>query len=267
VTTDFPVDTYSNMLPVDFPAPPVNPAPFGLYAVTAWTTEDGPTRFLNGVQVRNMGNYGGADAFGVWGAPWCPPPPLDTEPRKEGTRPADLDPFDPIVVWAYDQCDARPGTQPEIEARAAQILRLEEQTAVERTVADRLLMDADDLPGTLHTESNFRRAVCYLEAEAAKTNTMVWFHASPSWASDEPPGLVQKSGTSWVSPLGHTWIFGGGYVDGLQDTIVATSRPFGWRNDPTVRSALAPHDNLYVAVAERTVAIAYEAVIAAVSIG
>lgn len=265
MTVDFPVTTHNSMLPVDFPAPLVNPAPFGLYTVTTWTTEDGPTRFLNGVQIRNMGNYGNSGSSGVWGADWCGVPPLDIEPKKTGTRPDNLDPFDPIVVWAYDQCDARPGTRPEIEARAAQILRIEEQTAVEHVVADRMLLDADDLPGALHTESNFRAAVGYLEAEAAKTNTMVYFHANPKYASEEL-NLVQRSGTSWVSPLGHTWVFGGGYVDGLQDTVVATSRPFGWRDDPTVRGALDPHSNIYVAVAERTVLIGYESLVAAVRI-
>ena len=32
-------------------------------------------------------------------------------------------------------------------------------------------------------------------------------------------------------------MIGGGYVDGLEDTIVATSPTYGWRDDPTVREA------------------------------
>lgn len=264
MTVDFPVTSHDTMLAVDFVPPPVPPSPFGLYPVTSWQNEAGPTRYLNGVEIRSGGNYGGEGAFGVWEAPWCSVPPLNYAHPKTGERPDILDVFGPMVVWAYDQCDPTPESRRQVQQNASQILALEEQTAVEREFADRLKMDADDLlGGVIPSTSSFRQAVGMLEAAAALTNTLCYFHASPRWASADI-GLVNRSGTKLVTPMGHTWVFGGGYVDGLDDEIVVTSQPFGWRDSVTVRTALDPSGNLFVAVAERTVVVGYEAVIAAV---
>lgn len=191
---------------------------------------------------------------------------IDVSPYiKTGERPEILDPFDPITAWAYDQCDLTAPSRAEVEARAQQILRLEEQVSVERQFAGRMLLDANDLPGSIQTATDLRAAVGYLEGQMALTNTLGFFHAGAQWASQEI-GLAIKQGTKWVTPLGHTWIFGGGYVDGLDDTIVATSQPFGWRDEPVVRAAIDPHRNIYLAVAERSVVIGYEHLITAVTI-
>jgi hypothetical protein len=86
------------------------------------------------------------------------------------------------------------------------------------------------------------------------------------WASGDF-GLVLTQGTGWVSPLGHVWVFGGGYVDGLDDTIVATSQPFGWRTDaPTITAIDTEFKDVFAAVAERSVLVGYESVVAAVQI-
>ncbi|AHJ88311.1 major capsid pentamer protein [Mycobacterium phage 39HC] len=240
-----------------FKAPPVTPLAQGLYAATDWQAQG---RFFNGVEVEGP-NYGGEDSFGIWEADWCDVPPIDQAERKEGHRPDLLPPFDRMTVWAYDECDLTLPSRNEVEERAAQVLRLEEQTAVEREFANRLLEDA----GTPEAVASLKLAVGYLEGEAAKANTPVWFHVGAQWASQEF-GLFIKTGTRWTSPLGHTWVVGGGYVDGLVNTIVATSQPFGWRDAPDVRTAVDERHNLYAAVAERSVCIAYEAVIAAAQI-
>lgn len=67
---DFPVETYTTLLPVPFEAPPLNPSPNGLYAATSWTEigEGEPSRHLNGVEVKGP-NYGGDNAFGIWEGP------------------------------------------------------------------------------------------------------------------------------------------------------------------------------------------------------
>lgn len=243
--------------PVEFEAPPVNPAPFGLFAAVDWQA-DADNRFHNGERVRGN-NYGGENSFGVWEGHYCSAPVPGQ--KKEGERPEILDPFEPITVWAYDECDPTAPSRAEVLARAKQILRLEEQTAVEAEVANRMLTDA----GTPEAVATLKAAVGYIEGVLAKTNTLGFIHAGAQWASQEF-GLVIKSGTKWVSPLGHTWVFGGGYVDALGDTLVATSQPFGWRDDPTTRSALDAKTNTFAAVAERTVVIGYEAVIAAATI-
>ena len=257
---------------VQFTAPDINPSVPGLFAAASWQS-DPQNRFLHGVVIRGA-NYGGEAAAGVWSAPWCSVPELfDPEAapgapgseRKYGERPGILDRFDPVTVWAYDECDLLVPTRAEVTDRASQILTLTEQPSVEREFAARLLVDAAALPGGIESAANLKAAVAYLEGEAAKTNTMVFFHVSAALVALEPE-LFIKSGTGRVSPSGHTWIIGGGYVDGLNQTIVATSQPYGWRDAPTTRNAVDRLNNIYAAVAERSVTIGYEARVAAVTI-
>lgn len=249
------------LAPFVFEAPPVNPSPNGLFAVTDWQPE-GDGRWQNGVEVRGT-SYGGENAFGIWPNDNCTygstPAPGQ---KKEGDRPDILDQFDPIVVWAYDECDPTEPSKREVRARAAQILRLEEQVAVEAEFGSRLL---SDLVGAPATRPTLKEAVAYIEGELAKTNTLGLLHIAADLPALEA-GLFIGSGTQKKSPSGHTWVIGGGYIEGLENTIVATSQTFGWRDAPTVREALDAKTNTFAAVAERTVVIGYEAIVAAVTI-
>ncbi|MEE6165367.1 MULTISPECIES: hypothetical protein [unclassified Mycolicibacterium] len=233
-----------------FEAPPVNPSPNGLYAATQWAEigEGQPSRHLNGVEVKGP-NYGGESAFGVWDADWCTPPQLGG-PRTEGERPDILPPSESVTVWSYDECDLTGPSRAEVQQRAAQIFRLQEQTAVEREVANRLLLDA----GTPETRPTLKEAVAYLEGELAKTNTLGFIHAGADQVAREA-GLFIASGTARKSPLGHTRVLGGGYVEGLGDTLVATSQPFGWRDQMQLRTAMDERHNIFAAIAERSVLI------------
>lgn len=49
-------------------------------------------------------------------------------------------------------------------------------------------------------------------------------------------------------------------------TLWATSAPYGWRDEPQVRTAIDERANTFAAVAERTVLVGYEALVAAVQI-
>lgn len=250
---------------VHFDVPPVNPTTYGLYgAVGTWQTGDEPNRWHHGVEFRSTGNYGGEGSFGVWNAPWCGDP-VPADQIKDGERPGNLDPFERTVVWAYDECDLTAPSRAEVQARAAQVLRLEEQVAVEREFAARMLLDAADVATPIPTAASLAQAVGALEAAVALTNTQAYLHIAPQWVALDTD-LFKKSGTTWTSPLGNIWVIGGGYVDGLEDTIVATSQPYGWRDEPTVRTAIDERANIFAAVAERSVLIGYEAVIAAVTI-
>jgi hypothetical protein len=240
---------------VEYEAPLVNPAPFGLYPAVTWTdvSTDQPLRWLGlGVRIR-LHNYGGESAFGIWEVAWCADPGTET---KHGTRPDQHDPFDPMVVWAFDQCDLSAPSQAEVRERAAQNLRLLEQTAVETEFSQRLLADA---PAPV-TAGEIVAAVGELEAALAKTNTLGVIHASAALAAPAVSfNVARPSGTALKSPMGHTWVFGGGYVDGLGDTLVATSAPlFGWRSEAMVREALDHTHNRFLAIAERAVVIGYE---------
>lgn len=346
----------SELLPVDFVAPPVNPSPYGLYSAVTWPGGEAAERLPAASVVVRVQNYWNDDAFGVWNTPWCAPAsdgdvitivdatsgtwtysiglngtdPLaynvsaadlqtalralpggdgvvvtggtlvgnlrkytikrnpeqlhtvstidlaggfgpavaqQLQERKRGERPAYLDPFDPITIWAADECDLTAPSRAEIEERAAQVLRIKEQVAVERQFADRLKLDAADL-GAPISANDLQWAVATLEAELTETGTLGAIHASPHLAVYAAQAqILIKSGSAYVTPLGHRWIFGGGYVDGLQSTLVATSMPmFGWRDEATVRPAISEDRRSYIAIAERSVTIGYEAVIASAAI-
>jgi len=262
---DFPVTEHSTLLPTRVDAPASNPAPGGLFAAVDWQPVDGPSRFLAGVALRGI-NFPG-DQVGVWNVAWCAVPDLDG-PRKEGDRGGVLDPFEAVTAWAFDSCDAREPSRREVEQRAAQALKLREPVVVAREFAARLMLDADDLPGTIATATNVVAALSVIEGAFSEVNVLGYVHLSPSWlpvlASAQ---LITRSGTRWVTPGGHALVFDGGYVAGLGDTMVATSAPLlGWRDEPKVRPVLDEQRNLYVAVAERSSLIAYESLVTAVTV-
>ena len=248
---------------VHFTPPPLNPTPHGLFAAIGTWQTDPDNRWHHGVQFRSTGNYGGDQAFGIWNAPWCGAPDPANQ-KKEGERPDDLDPFYPLVVWAYDECDLTAPSRAEVEARAAQVLRLEEQVAVEREFAARLLLDAAELPGGIPAPQSFTWAIGQIEAAFARTNTTGFIHIGAQWATSLAQSqLMIKSGSGFVSPLGHRWVVGGGYVGTLGNTVIGTSQPYGWRDEATVRTAIDEKHNIFAAVAERSVLIGYEALVAA----
>lgn len=253
----------ANLNAVLFDAPLVNPSPQGLYSAVTWPDEGELPRWLDsGVQIIKH-NYGQEAAMGVWDAPWCGEPGSGDTDLKTGVRPEDPAPFLPITAWAYDECDPRPSSRDEIRVRVAQNMRLGEQVMVERQFADRLVDDATSLG--IVGAPDLRLALGYIEGLLAKTNTVGMVHASPEWASREF-GLVVPSGTAVRTPLGHLWVFGGGYVDGLGDLIVATSPVYGWRDQVQVRETFQQETNTYAAIAERSVVIGYEQLIGAVLI-
>lgn len=243
--------------PVRFDAPLANPSPGGLYGVTSFNEEGGVPRWLaNGVEIRPH-NYGGEDAFGVWAADWCGDP---GDELKTGDRPdPDTDPFDPITVWAFDTCDLTAPSQAEVRVRVQQNLRLLEPVAVEREIAARLIADAPAGPAP----GDLVAAVGHLEAELAKTNTLGYIHASAGLAAAATrDNLIIRSGGTFKTPLGHTWVFGGGYVEGLGKALIASSPTYGWRDQVAVRETIDAQNNQFIAIAERSVVIGYEQAIA-----
>lgn len=256
--------TTTVLAPVDFYAPLVNPSPNGLYAATNWQPDDGPPRWLAGGVEFHPFNYGGADSFGVWGADWCASADdLTNDDVKTGERAELGAPFEPIVAWAFDACDLTAGSQAEVVERAQQNLRLIEQPAVEREFADTLLIDA----GTPDTATDIVAAVAQLEGILAETNTLGFVHASAMFAAAAAKNqLIVRSGSALKTPLGHTWVFGGGYVQGLGAKLVATSPTYGWRSQVDVRDAVNMQHNKFAVVAERSVLIGYEAALGAVTV-
>lgn len=239
--------------------PPALPAPKSILDAVTWI-QDGttPLRFLDGLTIRQA-NFGLSDQFGVWGEDWCASP--DDTKVKERPDAVFVD-VAPLTVYAYDQneCgDLTADSRQEVRDRVAQIMAMTEGKAVETYVSLRIL---DDLPAPV-TAASVTEAVSILETELAKAGVTGYLHASPKWAAYLNDSRLSLSGKS---PMGHTWVFGGGYADTLGDTIVATTPLYGWRGPLTLRDAIKHELNQYVAVAERSLLIAYEAAIAAVTI-
>lgn len=249
--------------PVVFDAPLVNPAPNGLFATTQWTDTDGPLRWLpSGVDFRVF-NFGGDTAFGVWTAPWdAAHSELGPGDVKEGERPEFPDTFTALTTWASDQGNLTTWSQDEVRTRAQQTHRLQEPNAVEHVLATRMLADAGAVG-----DAAFVAGVGRLEAALAQTNTVGVIHAGAQWAAvAAEANLIRSSGPALKTPLGHTWAFGGGYVDGLGTKMVATSQPYGWRGPVEVRDGMKLEHNRFQAIAERSLVVGYEALIGAVNI-
>ena len=262
--------TTQEFLPIEFAVPLANPSPGGLVSATSWTeVVDAPRWVSGGVRIKPR-NYGGSDAFGVWGGDWCLSPDQigsDDGQIKTGTRPDVPDPFLATTLYSYDtnQCgDMSVASLAEVRERAAQNFRLMESLALEREFALRLLADA----GAPASAADLVTAVSLLETAFALTNTVGVIHASPKWQAIAANALlISSAGTSQRTPAGHRWCFGGGYVDGLGDTIVGTSQLYGWRDAVEMREATDPETNTFVAIAERNELVAYESSIGAVAIG
>lgn len=256
----------SSLSPVVFDPPLVNPSPTGLFSAVAWTDEDGPLRWLGpGVDVR-VWNYGGGPSYGVWQAdPFALSRDLESgDVKVPGDRPDWPDTFLDFTSWAADDCDLTAPSQADVRKRAAQIHNLNEQTAVEEFFADRLMLDA----GAAVAATDIVDAVGQLEALLARTNTLGVIHASAELAAyAASKQLIRWNGTRMVTPLGHQWAFGGGYVTGLAGNLVASSPVFGWRGPVVPRDAFKLDQNRFYAIVERSLTLGYETVLGAVVIG
>lgn len=250
--------------PVVFDVPLVNPSPNGLVGVTQWTDEDGPLRWLpSGVDFRVF-NYGGQTQFGVWSAAWnATESELTATDVKVGERPDFPDTFLAVTTFAADECDLLVRSRDEVRVRAQQVHRLQEPNQVEVELAGRMLTDA----GTPGEVVDAVAAVGKLEGLLAETGTVGMIHASAELAAvAAKDGLVRYNNGRLVSPLGHTWVFGGGYVTALGAKLVATSKTYGWRGPVVLRDAPSLVVNEFHAIAERSLVIGYEALVGAVTI-
>lgn len=259
-------------LTTTFDPPLVKPNPIGVYQHVNWEQNGDPFRFLMGQGVVfRPHNYGGEDAFGVWDVPWCVNPDDRTSDEevalKTGTRPAISGiPFAPQTVYGFDQnqCgDLSDASINEVRTRAAHNLNLLEQIAAEHVLAERM---AADLTGSPDPAYDINEALGLLEDALAKTGTLGFIHAAPKWASAEFGLVLGTAPGPFKTPLGNTWVFGGGYVDTLGDVLVATSQIFGWRGTARLQEAVQHQTNSFVAVVERSVLLGYEKLVAAVQV-
>lgn len=257
--------SHNEPLPVHFTAPWQNPAARGLFAATGWVEEIGALRWLaSGVEIKPT-NTGAADSCGVWGADWCAQPgDLTPDDIKEGTRPEPLAPFAAITTWAYDGCDLTADSRPEVRERAEAVHRLREPLLVEREFSARLIADA----GIADTAPDIVTALAAVDVLIAAQNIPAVIHASPRWIAPAAAAnlLVRGSAPMFTTPSGARWVFGGGYIDSLDDTLIVTTPTYGWRGPLEIRDAVDASGGTFATVAERSVVVAYEASLGAVQI-
>lgn len=264
------------LLPVEFTAPLIAPeSPHGLTAATTWTEDMSgeALRWLpSGVQFR-LRTHRPSTAFGIWGAPWCvdpdeldPEDDLKTGPAVEDTDP---DPFEAMTVWAADrlqECgNLSEFDRSQVIERARHTFAVSEPIAVETQFATRARADAptpenvDDLLG----------AVSHLEQTLAATGTTdarIHARAGLLAVAENLRLLVRDRGGALRTPAGHRWCFSGGYATPLGDTLIATTATYGWRGEIEVREAIDYERNQFVAIAERSIVVGYEAVLGAAEI-
>lgn len=243
---------------IEYDAPAVNPAGLGLYDAATLIDQGGPSRHFGGVRIRprNCGT-----GVGTWDSDICADPTPDK--LKTGSRSEAPAPFEPLTIWTYDECDPGEGAT-EVEARATQLMRLNESLLVESQFGQRLLADAPPAASFVDIVS----AVGALEEALGETGFLGTIHASRRFAAQaQSKGLILRSGALLKTPLGHTWAFGGGYGSSLGNTLVATGPVTIWRDALTTRSALDHRANIIAGIAERSVVVGYECFAESVTIG
>ena len=238
----------------------------GLYDVVAWQ-QDGsePIRFFDsGVRFRPW-NTGLENQVGVWDENWLVSASAVASSKSKDRTDSFPDPFTSTIVYAWDHNyngDLTVEARSEVDSRARHAMDLMEATVVESSVADRLITDAATLTTT---KTGLVAALGYIEGVLAQKGIDGFLHVGAQYAAYAAQSRLNNNGRT---PMGHRWVFGGGYVDALGAQIVVTTQPYGWRGPATVTPAFIQYDkNQYLAVAERSTVIGYETVLAAVTIG
>ena len=249
----------TSFLPVDYDAPPVNPIGVGLYSAATIIDQTGPSRFLSaGIEIRPRNC---ATGWGTWDADPCATPAVDA--LKSGDRPVAGDPFEPLVIWGYDECGPLEDFTA-YEERALQNARLHEQGLAEAHFGARLV--ADSTPTTV---ADIVATVSVLEVALGEAGFYGVIHASARFAAYAAQAnlIIRSSGSPILrTPLGHTWAFGAGYEDTLGAELVATGPVTVWRDPLVVRSTLDERHNIKAAIAERGLVIGYECLVTAVTV-
>ncbi|QXF79746.1 hypothetical protein HBA53_00460 [Rhodococcus pyridinivorans] len=246
-------------LPVAYDAPPTNPANNGLYLVA--TIHDipasQPSRLSWGVDIYPINFDPG------WGTTESEPCATPDEPIFSGIRAQPEDPFAPLTVWGYDECDPSESID-EQKTRALQNLRLHEQGLVESHFAAHLLAAA----GTPTVMADVVTALAELEVRIGETGIQgAVIHLSQRYSTIlDAAGISVGSGPLPRTRLGNLLAFGGGYDSVLGTTMVATGQVFVWRSEIFTQDVLDVDAHLRSVIAERTIVAGTEAVIAAVEV-
>ncbi|MGX6511282.1 hypothetical protein [Rhodococcus sp. SJ-2] len=255
--------TPTSPLPVVYYAPPANPDGHGLYQSAALIDlpEGQPVRII-GTGV-DLVPYNTDSGWGTWPSDPCHNPDDEDNLLKTGVRTQAGEPFEPLTVWGFDSCDPLEG-ETEITTRAAHTLRLHEQGMAEAHFGARLLTDA----GTPTAVTDVLAAIGELEVEIGEGAVPGTIHLSRRWLPYlENANIIVGNGSPIPrTRLGTAFAFGAAYDGVLGNTMVATTGVTVWRSPVFTQAALDAPNNTLAAISERTLVIAYEAILGAVTV-
>lgn len=250
-----------NILPaVTYFAPQVAPPRGGLYTAATVIDVPGPARMVGGMTLipSNCGVHG-VEA-------------VDCEPADDfeftGDGPGEGESFPPFMVWAADEC-LGVRTDDEARDRAQHILSLTERVNVERAVAEVMVSRAGVLgtsTGAL-VQDRIRDAVATFEGMLGARGLPGVIHAPARLAAyAKAAGVVDSSGGTLTTPLGHRWAFGGGY-DQFGEALYVTGPVTVLRSDVVTTRGMALQKNERLMVSQREITFAWECLLAGIDIG
>ncbi|WNM68771.1 major capsid pentamer protein [Gordonia phage Soos] len=244
--------------PYVFEAPFANPIVGGLYAAATTQTLNDPPRLAFGLEIWPS-NCGEVQRFD----PTCGADNDDKAEKGDTAKAV----FETTGIVASDECMLG-RTDDESQRRASQTLRLREQPEVEDWFASVLLAKAGT-PATAQGTgvAALVAAVGSIELALGQRGVPGVIHASASLAALAVHAQIAKpsTGGKYLSPLGHTWAFGGGYGD-LGNTIVGTGPVYVIQSSVVTGIGREVRRNTRLAIAEREVAVGFECAAVAANI-
>lgn len=246
----------------------LGPPSKGLFEAVSWQQEGEPLRFLAaGVTVRQP-NFVDTLQVGVWGEAWNVAAVDVTTDKiiKRGDL-TDLD-FLPFTLYAYDQdpCPHRlmDEARSAVQSRATALLARHEQTQAELKLAATLTANTPT-PGTA---ANLGEAVSLIEiglADAGLDSSDGFVFANVEDATALLSAqFIEKRGGQFFTALDYRVIFTTELV--AAGSLRATPQLYGWRGSITTRDHIEHTANDYIAIAERSMVIGYEAVVVAADV-
>lgn len=257
---------------VDYKAPRL-PVARGLMDVVDWPEGGLPRWFDSGVLVERT-NFDGDTGYGLWNPDWNATlaEVISANVKKTGSRPdRDDTPFVHKTAYAYakNPCgDLRSETRDETTERSRAMLERRMPKTISTAFAQRMLSDVTADSVAVGTAADVVEAISDLELALADVGVDgALIHASPKFAAPLVASWVLRlSGPSYVTPLGHTMVFSGGFNQVLDQTLIATTAVVGWKTPALELGIIEYQDNQYVSIHEQSVLLAYEQVLAAATI-
>jgi hypothetical protein len=233
----------------DFTAPEHLPVRSWLYDAASVKNVVGTTaeRVLEGVRVWPV-NCG---PTGTWPSDPCAVIPEGT--TKGGDRPGPSDLFEPITIWAWDECGAGEDENL-VTRRALHLLDLNEAPLVESAFAVTLVANAG---AAVSTGVDPRHAMTLVAQSMRCDGVRGVIHADmPKVSHAQAQNVINDSGALTLRPFGNP--IATGCYEALGDLVIGTGPLFIWRNEPTVQFVFDYTRNIKMALAERSVLVAYE---------